>query len=173
MRSFRGALQGRIETLTIRVIHYNHDEIELDHLYIPSFSNQEVNGIYADYKNITGYSQTSELINNAEKYQTITMMASGVAHEIRNPLTSLRGFCNYCGQISVINKNIRIMSSTAYTADCEGCSDTMTDGTDLNGDAVAADTGSDINGNKVDLHMGDEEESNDWGNQEVEVTVKE
>src|SRR5699024_1754017 len=89
------------------------------------------------------------------------------------------------------------MTSTAYTAECEGCSGTTTDGTDLNcdedviavdpeeiplgsevhvegyGDAVAADTGGAIDGDTIDLHMGDEEEANDWGNQEVEVTVKE
>src|SRR5699024_1703568 len=88
------------------------------------------------------------------------------------------------------------MSSTAYTADCDGCSGTTADGTDLNGDekviavdpdkiplgskvhvegygdAVAADTGGAINGNKIDLHMGDKNEAKAWGNKEVKVTVK-
>lgn len=40
------------------------------------------------------------------------------------------------------------------------------------GDAVAADTGGDINGDRVDLHMGEEDEANEWGRQDVEVTVK-
>lgn len=89
------------------------------------------------------------------------------------------------------------MSSTAYTAGCEGCSGTTANGTELSGDenviavdpdeipigsevhvegygdAVAADTGGDINGDRVDLHMGDEDEANDWGRQDVKVTVKE
>lgn len=88
------------------------------------------------------------------------------------------------------------MSSTAYTAGCEGCSGTTADGTELSGDenvvavdpdkipigsevhvegygdAVAADTGGDINGERIDLHMGDEDEANDWGRQNVKVTVK-
>lgn len=88
------------------------------------------------------------------------------------------------------------MSSTAYTAECDGCSGTTADGTELSGDenviavdpdeipigsevhvegygdAVAADTGGDINGDRVDLHMGDEDEAKDWGRQDVEVTVK-
>lgn len=88
------------------------------------------------------------------------------------------------------------MSSTAYTAGCDGCSGTTADGTELSGDenviavdpdeipigsevhvegygdAVAADTGGDINGDRVDLHMGDEDEAKDWGRQDVEVTVK-
>src|SRR5699024_9620843 len=90
----------------------------------------------------------------------------------------------------------KTMSATAYTADCEGCSGTTADGTDLDGDekviavdpdeiplgtevhvegygdAVAGDTGGAINGDKIDLHMSDEEEANDFGNQEVEVTIK-
>lgn len=88
------------------------------------------------------------------------------------------------------------MNSTAYTAGCEGCSGTTADGTELSGDenvvavdpdeipigsevhvegygdAVAADTGGDINGDRIDLHMGDEGEANDWGRQDVKVTVK-
>lgn len=87
------------------------------------------------------------------------------------------------------------MSSTAYTAGCEDCSGTTADGTDLNGDenvvavdpdeiplgskvhvenygdAVAADTGGDINGDRIDLHIGDEDEANDWGNQDVDVII--
>src|SRR5699024_2807274 len=90
----------------------------------------------------------------------------------------------------------KTMSATAYTADCEGCSGTTADGTDLDGDekviavdpdeiplgtevhvegygdAVAGDTGGAINGDKIDLHMSDEDEANDFGNQEVEVTIK-
>lgn len=87
------------------------------------------------------------------------------------------------------------MSPMAYTAGCEDCSGTTADGTDLNGDenvvavdpdeiplgskvhvegygdAVAADTGGDINGGRIDLHIGDEDEANDWGNQDVDVTI--
>lgn len=89
------------------------------------------------------------------------------------------------------------VSSTAYTAQCNGCSGTTADGTDLNanpdenviavdpdviplgakvhvdgyGDAVAADTGGAINGDKIDLHMADEDEANAYGSQETEVTI--
>lgn len=94
------------------------------------------------------------------------------------------------------NGETMTMSATAYTADCEGCSGTTADGTDLDGDekviavdpdkiplgsevhvegygdAVAGDTGGAINGDKIDLHMADEEQANEFGVQDVEVTVK-
>src|SRR5699024_9389532 len=89
------------------------------------------------------------------------------------------------------------VASTAYTANCEGCSGVTTTGKDLNqnpdanviavdpnviplgskvhvegyGDAIAADTGGAINGNKIDVHMPNEEEANAWGTKDVEVTI--
>lgn len=87
------------------------------------------------------------------------------------------------------------VQSTAYTAQCEGCSGTTTDGTQLSGDekviavdpdviplgskvhvegygdAVAADTGGAINGNKIDVHVPNEGEANAWGNKNVDVTI--
>ncbi|QDI92452.1 peptidoglycan-binding protein [Salicibibacter halophilus] len=89
------------------------------------------------------------------------------------------------------------MEATAYTADCEGCSGVTAEGTDLNnnrdanvvavdpevielgstvhvegyGEAVADDVGGDINGERIDLHMATQEEAEQFGVQDVEVTV--
>ena len=89
------------------------------------------------------------------------------------------------------------VASTAYTANCEGCSGVTATGKDLSqnpdanviavdpnviplgskvhvegyGDAVAADTGGAINGKKIDVHMPNKEEANAWGTQDVEVTI--
>src|SRR5699024_2450877 len=89
--------------------------------------------------------------------------------------------------------------ATAYTASCDGCSGTTATGVDLNensdekviavdpdviplgskvhvegyGTATAADTGGDINGDRVDLFMADEGDANNFGRQNVEVTIVE
>jgi signal transduction histidine kinase len=43
-------------------------------------------------RNITARKQTEEVIRRSEKLSVIGQLAAGVAHEIRNPLTTLRGF---------------------------------------------------------------------------------
>ncbi|MFS0750223.1 LysM peptidoglycan-binding domain-containing protein [Oceanobacillus sp. 1P07AA] len=91
------------------------------------------------------------------------------------------------------------MSATAYTAKCDGCSGVTYTGIDLNsnpnakvvavdpnviplgsevyvdgyGYATAADIGGAINGNKIDLHVPTKEEANNYGVQQVDVTIVE
>ncbi|MFB9275010.1 ATP-binding protein [Cohnella cellulosilytica] len=43
-------------------------------------------------RNITARKQSEEVIRRTEKLSVIGQLAAGVAHEIRNPLTTLRGF---------------------------------------------------------------------------------
>ena len=53
---------------------------------------QKLIGAFAQIKDITRRKQTEELLVNAEKLAAIGQMAASVAHEIRNPLTTIRGF---------------------------------------------------------------------------------
>lgn len=43
-------------------------------------------------RNITARKQTEEVLRRSEKLSVVGQLAAGVAHEIRNPLTTLRGF---------------------------------------------------------------------------------
>ncbi|WP_247741109.1 ATP-binding protein [Cohnella sp. LGH] len=52
----------------------------------------EVVAIAEISRNITARKQTEEVIRRTEKLSVIGQLAAGVAHEIRNPLTTLRGF---------------------------------------------------------------------------------
>ncbi|GAB4074878.1 resuscitation-promoting factor [Barrientosiimonas marina] len=89
------------------------------------------------------------------------------------------------------------VTATAYTADCDGCSGITATGVNLNanpnkkviavdpdviplgtevyvegyGRATAADTGGAINGNKIDVHVASESKANNWGVQNVNVTI--
>lgn len=48
--------------------------------------------IHTLIRDITASKQTQHMLQQAEKLNLIGQMAAGVAHEIRNPLTSLKGF---------------------------------------------------------------------------------
>lgn len=89
------------------------------------------------------------------------------------------------------------VESTAYTADCAGCSGITATGINLNenpnakvisvdpsviplgtkvyvegyGYAVAADTGGAIHGNRIDVHFPTKEQAYKWGRRTVEVTL--
>ncbi|NOV00041.1 PAS domain S-box protein [Paenibacillus planticolens] len=43
-------------------------------------------------RDITGLKQTEELLRKTEKLAVVGQLAAGIAHEIRNPLTTLKGF---------------------------------------------------------------------------------
>lgn len=91
------------------------------------------------------------------------------------------------------------VTSTAYTASCDGCSGITSTGVDLNKDpfakviavdpnviplgtkvhvegygyAIAADVGGAIKGNKIDVHVPTKDEAYNWGVRTVNVTIVE
>ncbi|MFF2481162.1 PAS domain S-box protein [Paenibacillus sp. NPDC058071] len=52
----------------------------------------EIVAIAAITRNITARKQTEEVLRRSEKLSVVGQLAAGVAHEVRNPLTTLRGF---------------------------------------------------------------------------------
>ncbi|WJV30164.1 ATP-binding protein [Rossellomorea sp. AcN35-11] len=59
---------------------------------VPIIINGEVTGMFAIARDITLYRKNEEMVIASEKLSVIGKLAAAVAHEIRNPLTSLKGF---------------------------------------------------------------------------------
>ncbi|SDC03907.1 two-component system, sporulation sensor kinase E [Paenibacillus sp. UNCCL117] len=66
--------------------------IELSMHSFPIFVGKQIAGVFMIGQDISERKRAEEMLLRSEKLSVVGQMAAGVAHEIRNPLTSLKGF---------------------------------------------------------------------------------
>jgi PAS domain S-box-containing protein len=87
----------------VSIIHKNGVKREISIKTVPIINENEIIGIYEIAKDITESKLAEEMIRRSDKLSAIGQLAAGVAHEIQNPLTTLKGFVQFLK--SSIDKN--------------------------------------------------------------------
>ncbi|MFD0692678.1 ATP-binding protein [Paenibacillus sp. GCM10027628] len=90
--SFRNALHGETENYRTSFLHKLGHPVPLSLLNVPIVVDDDITGVYVIFKDISEEQRAEELLIKSEKLSVVGQLAAGVAHEIRNPLTSLKGF---------------------------------------------------------------------------------
>ncbi|WP_110114414.1 ATP-binding protein [Bacillus sp. CGMCC 1.16541] len=89
---FHEALHKRPSKFEFQVLNRDGDVRILRSSLLPIVVNEQVSGVFMIARDITNYRRDEERMIESEKMSVIGQMAAAVAHEIRNPLTSLKGF---------------------------------------------------------------------------------
>lgn len=76
----------------MEVQHISGRPIIVECISLPIVADGKVNGIIGYAKDLTLLRQTEERLRRTEKLSVVGELSASVAHEIRNPLTSLKGF---------------------------------------------------------------------------------
>lgn len=80
------------ELFELEIVHKLGHNITLHCTALPIIVNGEISGIICYGRDVTQLKMTEERLRRTEKLSVVGELSASVAHEIRNPLTSLKGF---------------------------------------------------------------------------------
>ncbi|MDQ0190093.1 PAS domain S-box protein [Alicyclobacillus cycloheptanicus] len=91
---FQSMIRGQISRANsyLRLVHKKGHIVDLGMKIVPVVRDEEVTGLFFVGRDVAEFRRAEELIIKSEKLAVVGQLAAGVAHEIRNPLTSLKGF---------------------------------------------------------------------------------
>lgn len=89
---YQNATNGMTQNYEARALHKDGHIVHVNVTNIPIIVDGDIVGVYGIAKDITMEKQTEERLLRSEKLSAVGQLSASIAHEIRNPLTSLKGF---------------------------------------------------------------------------------
>lgn len=108
MTHFQLAARGIPQVYENRIIHKDGYIVDCHVTNIPLEVDNSILGVFGIAKDISKQKETEKLLLKAEKLNIAGQLAAAVAHEIRNPLTALKGFVQLLGGTNVDPKRAYI-----------------------------------------------------------------
>ncbi|OAS87490.1 MULTISPECIES: PAS domain S-box protein [Metabacillus] len=112
MEYFSKATSGSTQHYETIALHKNGQAIAVKVTNMPIIVHNEIVGVYGIAKDISKEKRTEKMLLESEKLSAVGQLAASIAHEIRNPLTSIKGFLQlYKKSMKQINSEyLNIMS---------------------------------------------------------------
>ncbi|WP_338789246.1 PAS domain S-box protein [Metabacillus sp. FJAT-53654] len=112
MEYFSKATSGSKQHYETIALHKNGQAIAVKVTNMPIIVHNEIVGVYGIAKDISKEKRTEKMLLESEKLSAVGQLAASIAHEIRNPLTSIKGFLQlYKKSMKQINSEyLNIMS---------------------------------------------------------------
>ncbi|MDG5789752.1 PAS domain S-box protein [Evansella sp. AB-P1] len=89
---FQKALKGETQHYETIARHRDGSTINVKVTNMPIIVCGKIVGVYGIARDVTKEMETEKLLVDSEKLMAVGQLAASIAHEIRNPLTSLKGF---------------------------------------------------------------------------------